>query len=172
MKHRYWMQQGGVWKIGFFLLGLLLAMPGWAQAQSASDGLPPEFEVNAVSVRGEAEPGLTRVDIYTKVPYARLRFINTANGFTANYEVTAEVFALDDQGRMENLALTRIWESKAIVNTFVATQSLQLYDRSLHSVDLPPGATRSRSSSKTRIPRKPLCVRYRWTYEISAAPCQ
>ncbi|NBC15866.1 MAG: GWxTD domain-containing protein [Bacteroidetes bacterium] len=123
---------------GLLCVGLLLAgIVHEAQAQASE--APPEFEVSAVSVRGDAPEGLTRVDIYTKVPYARLQFLNTANGFTATYEVTAEVFALDDQGRPEGLTTTSIWESRVVVGTFVATQSDQFFDRTLHSIDLAPG---------------------------------
>ncbi len=143
MENRYGMQKASIWKarIGMtwvLFLALLLVWPAGTFAQRGPEPLP-EFEVNAVSVRGDAAPGLTRVDVYTKVPYNRLRFINTANGFTANYELTAEIFALDAGGRLENLVLTRIWESKAVVSTFAATQSPQFYDRTLHSVDLEPG---------------------------------
>lgn len=124
---------------GVLLCVLILLTGRVHEAQAQADDAPPEFEVNAVNVRGDAGDGLTRVDIYTKVPYARLQFLNTSNGFTATYEVTAEAFALDERGRPKSLTKTSIWESRVVVGTFIATQSNQLYDRTLHSVDLAPG---------------------------------
>ena len=141
MAHRYIIGReiiGSVVRLGLAMwVAVLLGSAVTPRAAQAQAGAPPEFEVNAVSVRGDE--GRTRLDIYTKVPYDRLRFLNTANGFTAAYEVTAEIFALGDDGRVQRLALTRVWESKAVVGTFIATRADGLYDRTLHTVELSPG---------------------------------
>lgn len=123
---------------GHWLLMLLLLVA--AHDAHAQAGVLPEFEVDAINARSDEGRGLTRLDVYTKVPYSKLRFLNSANGFTARYEVTTEVFPLDQRGRRQNLALTRIWESSAVVNTFAATRSDQLFDHTTHSLDLEPGA--------------------------------
>lgn len=109
------------------------ASPAWAQADA------PEFDVDVINVRGDASPLLTRVDLYTRIPYAELQFINTVDGFTARYDVSVEAHALDDKGRRANLLQTRLWEGKVVVPTYVATQAREYYDFTTQSLDLPLG---------------------------------
>ncbi len=123
------------------LCGLLLALALAAAAPpgSLAQGDVPEFEVDAVSMRGEAASRQTRLDLYTRIPYANLSFINTPNGFSAAYEVAAAVYRLDERNRRESLVQTRIWESTALVDAFYLTQSPKSYDHTTHALELPPG---------------------------------
>lgn len=115
------------------LLGLLVVSPSvWAQEVG-------EFEVDAVSVRSDETYTRTRLDLYIKIPFSHLDFINTANGFRATYEVEAEVLELDERGRPGNLVQAPIWEHTATTTTFALTQSRQTFDYTTHSLNLPPG---------------------------------
>ena len=118
-------------------LGLLVAGPSSLSAQEV-----PEFEVDAISVRNDAAFALTRLDIFTKIPYSHLDFINTANGFRAAYEVEAEVYELDDRDRPGNLVQAPIWEHTAFATAFAHTQSDQTADYTTHSLNLAPGRYR------------------------------
>ncbi|MFB3131110.1 MAG: hypothetical protein ACE10K_01165, partial [Rhodothermales bacterium] len=100
------------------VLGLLAVGPFGLVAQEA-----PEFEVAAISVRNDEAYAQTRLDIYIKIPYSHLDFINTANGFRATYEIEAEVFELDERDRPGNLVQAPIWEHTVIVTAFALTQS-------------------------------------------------
>jgi len=44
----------------------------------------PEFTVDAISVRSEKDATLARVDLYTRLPYRQLSFINTPNGVSSS----------------------------------------------------------------------------------------
>lgn len=128
---------------GLLLACLLLAclllaaglLPGAAHAQPSV----PEFEVDAVSMRSGTVSHQTRVDLYTKIPYARLTFISTANGFTARYSVMAEAFVLDERGRRGNLVQRRLWDRTVVVDNYATTQSPELADRATQALDLAPG---------------------------------
>jgi len=116
------------------LLGLLLASSSDLRAQAV-----PEFAVDVVSVRGNASAAQTRLDIYTQIPYNNLNFISTATGFTASYEVVAQIFQLDDRNHREALVQTPIWDHSVVVASFGLTQSNNQFDYTTHSLSLPPG---------------------------------
>ena len=122
------------------LLGalLLLALLG-PPATSAQPGEAPAFEVDAVAVRASETSGETRLDVYTKIPYARLRFTNMADGFMARYAVTLEAYAVDERGRRQNLVATRLWDRTFTATSYAGTQSSELVDRTTQSVALEPG---------------------------------
>lgn len=115
------------------MVGLLVVAPTDGLAQQ---GLP-EFEVDAVSMRGS--DGLTRLELYTRIPYAHLSFINTSTGFTATYEVAVDVHELDARNRPGALVLSRRWESNAVVNAFFLTQATGNFDHTTHQLELQPG---------------------------------
>lgn len=110
-----------------------LSLTTSAAAQSS-----PDLEVDAVSAR--AVDGNTRLDVYTRVPYSALRFITADDGFQAKYGVTIEVHELEDGESAGNLVQTRIWEQTVQVSDFAETQTDQLFDRTIQSLDVDPGA--------------------------------
>lgn len=120
---------------GLLLVALVCAM----EAPSAfAQRTSPEFEVDAVSARANSGSE-TRLDVYTRVPYSSLRFITTNDGFEARYGVTVEVHELKDESRAGNLVQTRIWEQTVNTSEFSRTQTSQLYDRTIQSLELAPG---------------------------------
>lgn len=123
--------------IAAWMLALALVM-AWTWPASAQSGAP-EFDVDVVSARDEADASQTRVDIYTRLSYGRLQFINTPNGFTAKYEVTAAFYEVDDEGRRQNLVLSKVWDATARTSAFATTRSPDVYDRAMQSVLLRPG---------------------------------
>lgn len=117
------------------LLPVLSARPAAAQAL-------PEFEVDAVTVRAEQADGRVRLDLYTRIPYANLRFLNTAGGFRASYTVTAELYDVDERGRRLQIVQSRFWDREVQVESFSATRAAQLSDLSTHSLSVEPGRYR------------------------------
>lgn len=136
MAHGYWTQGARLFLCGLLMLALGLAPGGPAAAQQA---MPPEFEVDIVNVRERTDPALTRVDLYTKISYDRLQFINTADGFTARYEVAAAFYGVDEKGRPQDLVQTRSWERSVTAGAFGATQSRDFFDSATQSLALAPG---------------------------------
>ena len=115
------------------VLGLAAAGPGGLSAQGV-----PEFDVDAISVRGEGTSSQTRLDLYTQIALNQLSFINTPNGFRATYEVMAQVYELDDRDRPGTLVQSPIWDHTTSVSVFALTQSAQQFDHTTHSLTLEP----------------------------------
>ncbi|RMF62004.1 MAG: hypothetical protein D6746_04725, partial [Bacteroidetes bacterium] len=116
-------------------LGLCLILVSGTRAQEAV----PEFDVDLVSRRGPVLAHQTQVEIYTRIPYTRLSFLNTADGFTARYEVVAEVAELDASARRRNVVLTHRWESKVVVPTYAATRQEEFSDFTMQTISIDPG---------------------------------
>ena len=114
---------------------LLLASPGGVHAQEAR----MDVAVDAVSVRGEGNPRLTQVDLYTQIPYTELHFSPGPRGFVARYRVAAEVQALDNMGRPTAIIQSPIWERSVTVPIHAQTVSRTQKDLTTHKLFLEPG---------------------------------
>ena len=152
----------GAARVALVVLALALGVvPIEVLAQPAYQ---PEFDVDAVSVRGESEAE-TRVDVYTKVPYQNLRFLSQDDGFGARYSVSVDVFRTNAEGKVEGLVRSRTWERAVDAPTYDATQADTLYDYSTQSLQLPPGAyafevqVEDAASNRTFVREYPLEVR-------------
>lgn len=148
--------------LGVCLLLLLgLAAPAAAQVP----GEVPEFEVDAVSARADGTMQSVRLDVYTRVPFTNLRFINTADGFTAEYEVNIDVYELDDRGRRQGFVDSRVYERTVRTGQYAETQNPQRADYATKSLLLPPGAyvmelqLQDQHSSETFVKDVPVTVR-------------
>ncbi len=117
------------------MTGLLLASldVAYAQQESAS------FAADVISVQDEEADDLSRLDIYTAIPHANLRFLKTGDAFTARYEVTASVFMVNDGNRKQQMVENTVWRENVSVLQFGATQSYQHIAYSTHSMRLDPG---------------------------------
>ena len=142
-------------------LGLVWSL---APAAFAQDSMP-EFEVDAFSQRGETLSVETQLELYTRIPYTQLTFINTPDGFTARYGVMVEVVELDEDARRQNVVTTRIWEGKVGVDTYAATQSDNYYDFTTQSIPLMAGhymldfQVEDKESSEVFVREIPVTVR-------------
>ena len=121
------------------LLSLLLAAVCWTSTSVAQIAYQPEFDIDAVSVRGESGDN-TRVDVYTKVPYQSLRFLSQDDGFGASYGVSVNVYRTDAEGKVQGLERSRMWERDVNAPTYDATQADTLFDYATQSLELAPGA--------------------------------
>ena len=122
-----------------FISGLLLLMAASLQWVKAQPRATPSFEVDAVAVRASEPTAETRLDVYTKIPYAKLRFTSTSDGFEAQYEVTVEAYALDGKGRRQTLVSSSLWDRTFKVTSYAGTQATELVDRTTQSMNLAPG---------------------------------
>ncbi|QXD16428.1 GWxTD domain-containing protein [Rhodocaloribacter litoris] len=143
------------------VLGLWLMLVPGVQAQEAV----PEFDVDMLGRRGPAPTREMQVDVYTRIPYTRLSFLNTPNGFTARYEVSARVVEVDERARLRNVVLSRRWEGKVVVPTYAATQQEELSDFTMQTLSLPPGRyvfemqIEDRASNQVFVREVPFVVR-------------
>jgi len=135
MARRYKMKSVPV--IAGLLIAALLAL--WGTKASFAQYVNPSFEVDAVSARANDAPDESRLDVYTRVPYSSLQFITSGEGFEARYSISIEVHELRDDSRAGNLVQTRMWEQAVPAPDFAKTQTDQLYDRTIQSLDLEPG---------------------------------
>lgn len=122
-------------KAFFWMLAAVLVAAPLAWAQPAV----PEFYVDVVGVRGDAGSDETRVDVYTKIPFTNLHFVRTSGGFRAEYQVTAEFYELQGNGRRGNRVHTQVWERPVAAEEFAMTQSEKLFDAATQSLAFPPG---------------------------------
>ncbi len=114
-----------------FCIALSLTLTAAAQSS-------PDLEVDAVTAR--SSDGETRLDVYTRVPYSALHFISTGNSFQAKYSVTIELHELDGRENAGNLVQTRIFEQTVQASDFADTQTDHLFDRTIQSLGVDPGA--------------------------------
>lgn len=149
MEEGYGNQRTG--RVASLVLAVVLAVaicPGvWAQRAT------PEFDVDAVSVRANGSTG-TRLDVYTKIPYSGLHFLHTYEGFRARYNVSAEVHTVNERNWPQALVQTRLWESTVNVKDFAQTQTDQLFDRTLQTLDLAPGRYLLRIQIEDQVTRR------------------
>jgi len=77
--------------VHLLLVGIVWGMlsVGTGEAQTL-----PEFDLDAVSVRGKSAER-SRLDIYTRIAYADLSFIQQGDKYLATYEVQADIYALN-----------------------------------------------------------------------------
>ncbi len=120
------------------LLLLCLLFAGTQQTYAQQD--PGGFAVDVVSVQHEEAPDQSRLDIFTAIPHAGLRFLKTGEAFTARYEVTASVFAVDEDNRKQQMVENHVWEDNVSVLQFGNTQSSQHIAYSTNALTLDPGA--------------------------------
>lgn len=116
------------------VVALLAASPLTAQT-----AYQPEFDVDAVSVKG-GDGAEGRVDLYTKMPYQSLRFLSQDDGFSARYNVSVDVYRTNAAGEPQGLVLSRMWERDVAAPTYAATQADSLYDYATQSLQLAPGS--------------------------------
>ncbi len=107
--------------------------------QSAVAQTTPEYEVDVVTVKAKDGSQGAQVEIYTRIPYSKLRFLATPNGFTARYEVSVEIVELDEDGRRQNIVQSPIWELTVKVPNYAETQASERFDFSTHTLKLVPG---------------------------------
>lgn len=111
-----------------YILTLLCLLPSLLQAQIAS----PEFYVRGVSYS-------EHLNLYTAIPYSKLTFEATPDGFTARYRVHAEIARLDSNKIPENIMIAPVWEQSVTEELHANTIAHNQTDLSVHSVELPPG---------------------------------
>jgi GWxTD domain-containing protein len=114
---------------------LLVATAVPAAAQEAA----PDFEVDVVTVRGDRADSRARIDMYTRIAYDNLSFLNSSTGFTADYEVKVDAFRLSDEGRIRNLVQSKIWDATLQTDTYADTQAKESYDFTTQSLELESG---------------------------------
>ncbi|HEX2868234.1 MAG TPA: GWxTD domain-containing protein [Ignavibacteriales bacterium] len=117
---------------------LAMVMPLWAQVeasrgQTSREGAP-KFYFDAYNYRG-TQPGKTRMDLYVEVPYNGIQFVKSAQGFTAEYNVTASVYTGESKDKM---VTEKSWGETVNADNFDATTSKDNFNLSLKSFDLPP----------------------------------
>ena len=120
----------------FFLLVGAAGRPAPAWTQSAA----PAFDVDAVSARPQrAVAGRTRLDVYTRVPYASLRFLSTAGQFEAHYRMTVEAHRLGPEGKRQGRTGLFSFEHTVRAPTFAAAGATDQFDPAARSMSLAPG---------------------------------
>lgn len=116
---------------------LVLLVSGWTPAQ-AQDAVP-EFFVDAVGTRSAGVTHQTRVDVYLRIPFERMTFRSSVDGFTAEYEVTVEALAREGDRLTSTPVQSRIWDGTVRVPTFADTRRPESAAVTTQSLSLDPG---------------------------------
>lgn len=98
-----------------------------------------EFEAMAVNLRNNDDPESGQLDLYVQVPFSKLTFQGSPNGFYANYSIRAEVSLLDERGRPLSVIQAPVWEQSLTVPLHAETQSVTRFDLTTHTIRLDPG---------------------------------
>jgi GWxTD domain-containing protein len=117
---------------------LLLVATGPAVAQTAFE---PEFDLDLTVVRAERGDD-SRLDLYTAVPHASLRYLARDDGFEGTYTITAEAYRVGPDGRDLGLAQSKIWERRVTLDAYEKTQDDETFDRATQAFTLVPGRYR------------------------------
>ena len=92
------------------------------------------------------EKNLTRLDVYTMVPYTSLQFVKSGQGFTNRYSATVSIFDKDKVKLIEE----KTWNERLEVNDFDQTTLKDNNSLSLKSFFLQPGEYFIRSAIHDR----------------------
>ncbi|MBO6574219.1 MAG: GWxTD domain-containing protein [Rhodothermales bacterium] len=117
------------------LILLLVAARTPAHAQEVI----PEFYVDAMTVWSGDDSGYNTVDLYTRIPFRRLTFVRSSNGFRADYVVTVDALLRNGDELTSTPVQTRIWEGTARADLYLATESEDLSAYTTQSLQLPAG---------------------------------
>ncbi len=123
------------------LLWMAILLPFYALPGYAQDDTAPVFAIDVVNVQGDDDSGDTRVDLYTKIPYSNLQFLQSDDAFEARYVVNADVYYVGEEGEEieDRLVVNRVWERTVQAPAYQATRAETVYDATTQSVSLPPG---------------------------------
>jgi GWxTD domain-containing protein len=126
------------------LLLVILALPfaGRVLEVRGQTRLAPGFTVDAVSTKAPDHPGQARLDLYASIPFSSLQFLKASSGFSASFDVYAEVHRLDDRNEIQALVANPAWEATAQAENFAATQSPLNAALTSRSIYLDPGRYR------------------------------
>lgn len=125
--------------IGATLLTCLVVSLLVAASPATAQSTVPEFEFDVVSALAEGTQESTRLDIYTRIPFSRLQFVNAGDHFSANYDVSASLYRLSERDRRQELVQTRSWRRQVTAPGFDLTRSGATFDRAMHSLVVAPG---------------------------------
>jgi GWxTD domain-containing protein len=112
-----------------------VAQPGVALGQADAT----DFEVEAISLKGQSGDVASRVDIYTRIPLTELDFEPSPEGFTATYRIGAEIVEVDGDGRRGNRVESPIWDRTVRVPSFADTRDSTRFDYTTRTLFLKSG---------------------------------
>lgn len=78
--------------------------------------------------------GLTRVDVFLKMPYDNIQFVKSPDGFNAKYSVTLTFYDKDKK----NIVFERLWNEKITTADFEQAVSKKNFNYSYRSFELEP----------------------------------
>jgi GWxTD domain-containing protein len=128
MKSRFWLS-----------FSFLIASSTFLLATMSMPISGPEFSVDYVTVKNDKSSDKSRVDLYTRTPYNQLKFIGQQGQFTAQYEVSVEVYELNRQGEARRKVTSVNWDRIVKTRVFAETQNEQVVDPTTYSLELTPG---------------------------------
>ena len=111
-------------------------------SESTAQSVRTAFSVDVISVKGSESASESRLDLYTSLPYSHLRFLKEGDFFTANYELTAEIFYFAEGEKRPQLVEKEVWEEAIQVKDFASTHSGSKLSFSSNSFTLSPGRYR------------------------------
>jgi len=99
----------------------------------------PEFFVDAVVTRAPGVSHQSKADLYLRIPFERLTFESSVDGFTARYQVSVEALSGSGERLTATPVRSRTWDSFVRVATYAETSNSSSYVATTQSIDLAPG---------------------------------
>ncbi len=122
----------------FLILFLILTALNFAQVENSSGKYPPNsnpaFYFDVANYRGESD-SLTRVEVFLQVPYSRIQFLKTNDGYKGGYTLYLTFY--NKNGK--KIVLKKIWTEKISTSKFKSTISNLSYNISYRNYYLKPG---------------------------------
>ena len=119
------------------VIGLILMASVTATSQVESGRLTDEeaapYAVDAISF-SSLNSKLSRLDVFTQVPYEHLSFVKGDGKYRASYEMTIDI--LDSIGKLDN---EKSWTEEVEAGTFDESVSSQAYSLTQRSFEVMPG---------------------------------
>jgi len=120
----------------YFFLTILLASTVLAQVETAQDPRRNEvysYDIDAISFSSTGS-ARSRVDVFVRVPYEQLGFVQSENMYLASYEITVGIY--DSSGR---LYTEKVWTEQVKTSSFEESVSPESYSLTQQIFEVVPG---------------------------------
>ncbi len=112
------------------LNALIMAQP---EMQSYQESVGPNFHFDVINFASPTDIHSSRLNLYIHIVFDELQFVKMAEGFEAQYEVSAAIY--EDNFQVDG----KSWKESVTAKSFDMTNKRDRYSQTYQTFDLPPG---------------------------------